>query len=45
MKANKTIAKTLAAIALKSAKVACGAASCFGTYQPKEPAALKKIRK
>ena len=38
MKAKKIVAKTLAAIALKSAKTACGAASCFGSYQPKEPA-------
>lgn len=45
MKAKKTVAKALAAIALKSAKTACGAASCFGSYQPKEPAALKKICK
>lgn len=43
MKAKKTVAKVLAAIALKSAKAACGAASCFGSYQPKEPAALKKM--
>lgn len=45
MKAKRTIAKVLAAIALKSAKAACGAASCFGSYQPKEPEALKKITK
>lgn len=45
MKAKKTVAKALAAIALKTAKTACGAASCFGSYQPKEPATLKKICK
>lgn len=43
MKAKGIIAKALAAIALKSAKAACGAASCFGSYQPKEPATLKKM--
>lgn len=45
MKAKKIVAKALATIALKSAKAACGAASCYGTYQPKEPAALKKMFK
>lgn len=45
MKAKRTIAKVLAAIALKSAKAAYGAASCYGAYQPKEPEALKRITK
>ena len=45
MKAKKIIARVLAAIALKSAKAAYGAASCYGSYQPKEPAALKQICK
>ncbi len=45
MKAKEIAAKVLAAIALKSAKAACGAASCFGIYQPKEPAALKEMMK
>ena len=45
MKAKEIVAKALAAIALKSAKAAYGAASCYGAYQPKEPAALKKICK
>ena len=45
MKAKKIIAKALAAIALKSAKTAYGAASSYGSYQPKEQAALKKICK
>lgn len=43
MKAKKTIAEVLAGIALKSAKTDCGAASCFGSYQPKEPKALKEM--
>lgn len=33
------------AIALKMAKIGCGAASAFGTYQPKEPAVLRKMMK
>lgn len=45
MKAKEIAAKALAAIALKSAKAACGAASFFGIYQPKEPAALKEVMK
>lgn len=45
MKAKKTLAKALAAVALKSAEAARGAASCYGSYQPTEPAALKKLRK
>lgn len=35
--------KAIAAVALKMAKVGCGAVSTFGLYQPKEPAALKKM--
>lgn len=45
MKVKRTVAKALAMIALKSAKAANGAASCYGSYQPKEPAALKKMMK
>ncbi len=45
MKVNEMIAKTIAKLALKSAKAACGAASFFGPYQPKEPANLKDIIK
>lgn len=41
MKAKKKIADFIAKTALKSAKVACGAASCYGIYQPKEPANIK----
>lgn len=39
------IKKRIRAIALKMAKIGCGAASVFGTYQPKEPEALKKMMK
>ncbi|MBP3855213.1 MAG: cyclic lactone autoinducer peptide [Ruminiclostridium sp.] len=42
MKANKIIADFISKIALKSAKIACGAASCYGIYQPKEPADIKE---
>ena len=41
---GKSILKNaIAAIALKMAKIGCGAASAFGRYQPKEPEALKKM--
>lgn len=40
---KKTVAKAIASISLKMAKISCGAASKFGMYQPKEPAALKKM--
>lgn len=42
---RKTIAKLVASIALKAAKSACGEASQWNIYQPKEPAALKKLLK
>lgn len=46
---KKTVkAKVLNAVAkavLGTAKAACGAASLWDCYQPKEPAALKKICK
>ena len=45
MKANETIAKVIAKVAMTSAKAACGAASYFGPYQPKEPANIKEIKK
>ena len=32
MKANETIAKVIAKVAMTSAKAACGAASYFGPY-------------
>ncbi len=40
---KENVAKAIASISLKMAKVSCGAASQFGIYQPKEPAALKKM--
>lgn len=42
MKAEKVIANIIAKVALKTAKAACGAASMYGSYQPKEPANLKE---
>lgn len=41
----KKIAKLVANVALKAAKSAAGAASDWGTYQPKEPTNLKKLLK
>lgn len=40
---KEKVAKAIADIALKMAKISCGAASQFGTYQPKEPEALRKM--
>ncbi len=40
---KRTVAKAIAAISLKMAKASCGAASRYGMYQPKEPAALRKM--
>lgn len=45
MTIKKTVAKVMAAISLKMAKKVGGAATSFGTYQPKEPEALKKLKK
>lgn len=42
MKAKQKIADVIAKIALKSAKTACGAASYYGVFQPKEPANIKE---
>ena len=39
---KKIVAKTLAATALKMAEKACGTASIYGLYQPKEPNAINK---
>lgn len=38
------LAKTIAAISLKTAIKASGAASHLGCHQPKEPASLKKFK-
>lgn len=43
MKIKEKVAKVIAGISLKMAKASCGAASIYGIYQPKEPAALKKM--
>ncbi len=42
---KRTVAKAIAVISLKMAKASCGAASQYGIYQPKEPAALKQMIK
>lgn len=42
---KKMIAKLIANIALKAAKSACGDASQWNSYQPKEPAILKQLVK
>lgn len=44
MKLDKTIAKAVAAISMTMAKKACGMASFYGSYQPKEPKAVAKIK-
>lgn len=45
MNVKKVVANAVAKLALKSAKTACGAASFYGPYQPKEPANLKHLLK
>lgn len=45
MKAKKAIANIIAKMALKTAKAACGAASYYGVYQPKEPSNIKERAK
>ena len=42
---KEALKNIIAAVALKMAKIGCGAASTFGMYQPKEPAALRKMMK
>ncbi len=42
---KEALKNIIAAVALKMAKIGCGAASAFGMYQPKEPAALRKMMK
>lgn len=44
MNLNKSVSKIIAAISIGMAKKACGAASYFGSYQPKEPKAVTKIK-
>lgn len=43
MTVKEKVAKALAGISLKMAKASCGSVSQFGLFQPKEPAALKKM--
>lgn len=45
MQMKRKISDTVAKISLAMAKKSCGAASSYGTYQPKEPANLKKVCK
>lgn len=45
MKARSLLAKAIAKLAVKNAKIACGAASFYASYQPKEPANLKDLIK
>ncbi len=45
MKIKETLAKAIAKASMSMAKKACGAASCYFTYQPKEPKALRKMTK
>ncbi len=40
---KKTVLDVVAKAVLGTAKAACGAASFWDCYQPKEPAALKKM--
>lgn len=42
---KETVLGAIAKVALVTAKKACGAASMWDFYQPKEPAALKKMMK
>lgn len=45
MKLKNHVAKAIATVSTKIAKSAGGAASTLGTYQPKEPAAVSKMKK
>lgn len=45
MKLKETMANIIAKTSVSMAKKACGAASCYFTYQPKEPKALEKLTK
>lgn len=45
MKLKETVAKVIAKTSMFMAKKACGAASCYYAYQPKEPKALQKMTK
>jgi len=45
MKLKRMIARSITNLSVKVAIKAAGQVSTFGTYQPKEPAALKKQTK
>lgn len=45
MKIHETVAKVIEKVSMSMAKKACGAASWFGAYQPKEPKTLEKLSK
>lgn len=42
---KKVLAEKIAKISLAMAKKSCGTASQYGSYEPKEPEALKKAGK
>ncbi|MCM1062142.1 MAG: cyclic lactone autoinducer peptide [Eubacterium sp.] len=42
---KNAVLKAMAKAVLATAKTACGAASHWECYQPKEPEALKKLKK
>lgn len=42
MNVKKAVANIIAKTALKNARVACGTASHYGPYQPKEPSNIKE---
>lgn len=45
MKVQKIVANATAKVAKAMAEKACGAASAWGSYQPREPKALKRLKK
>ncbi len=45
MNLKKKIAQKMTTFAMNAARKAAGQVSVGGTYQPKEPAALKQIKK
>lgn len=45
MKLKKTVAKMIANVSMAMAKKACGNASVYGAYEPKEPKELNNLKK
>ena len=45
MNVKEKTAKSIAKFVMTIARRSCGAASTLGTYQPKEPEALKNFKK